>query len=242
MPVHEIEIDLAATGGRLPPGNASPEQVSALLSGKRPTAPEPQVPSQVPPKDATPPADPKAPPAVCRHCNQPADADPAEPTEADVYAFSQAVWRDERFTRTVPFFGEAAEVVFRTLTSDEEEAVRAAMERERAAGKLPDFYAILNRLAELRLTVAVAKLRVGGYIMDRPPPEDPYKYDLAIEFTLLRKGPLKNEAVYKVVGHQFAEFFRVADALERRALDKSFWQAADRAGYSPVSPRAATTG
>lgn len=229
-----IDVDLAATGGLLPPGQASDAQIENLVAGKKPAEPPPD--AKADDKPAPPP------PTVCKHCNMASNVDPAEPTTADVYAFSQAVWRDERFTKTIKFFGDAAEVTFRTLTFDEEKAIESAVEAERLAGKLQDAFAAMIRLGELRLPLAIAHIRTGGYDMTREAPADPYKYDYATEFTLVSKGPLKHNAVAKAVGQAYRDFFKLADALERRAPDKSFWQAADRAGYSHASPPPATRG
>jgi len=227
-----IPVDLAATGGLLPMGSASPDQVNALLAGKAVPQPPADAPTEpVTDKEAAPAPEAKHTPTVCRHCSMSSDVDPAEPTEADIYAFSQSVWRDERFSKTYELFGKSLEVTFQTLTFDEEQAVEAAVDRERKDGKIPqDAFAMLMRLGELRLPLAVAKLRVGGYIMDRKPPENPFEYDLATEFTLIRKGPLKNVAVANVVGQQFRAFSRLAETLTNKALDRSFWQAAARVG------------
>lgn len=227
---NEIEVDLAKTGGLLPMGAASPEQVSALMAGNAVEKPPGGAP-KLTADSKTPDAKDKPAMTICRHCSMSSEVDPAEPTEADIYAFSQSVWRDERFTKTYELFGKAADVTFRTLTFDEEQAVEAAVERERLDGKLTqDAFAMIMRLGELRLPLAIAKLRVGGYVMDRPPPEKPFEYDLAQEFILVRKGPLKNVAMAHAIGQQFRAFAKLAETLTNRALDRSFWQAADRVG------------
>lgn len=237
----EIQIDLAKTGGLLPMGTATAEQVDALTAGKE--IPKPTEPAAPPVETKTPEVKDKPTPTICKHCSMSSETDPAEPTEADIYAFSQSVWRDERFSKTYKLFGEAAEVTFRTLTFDEEQAVEAAVEKERLSGKLaPDAFAMIMRLGELRLPLAIARLRLGGYIMDRPPSETPFDTDLATEFTLIRKGPLKNVVMANVVGQQFRTFAKLAETLTNKALDRSFWQAADRVGSSPASPPAATQG
>jgi hypothetical protein len=232
-----IDVDLAATGGLLPPGQASGSQVESLAAGRKPADPPPPA-----KPDEKPAAPPTPPPTVCRHCNMASNVDPAEPTEADVYAFSQSVWRDARFTKTVKLFGDAAEVTFRTLTFDEEKAVESAVEAERLAGKIPDAFAAMIRTGELRLPLAIAHIRTGSHNMTREAPADPYAYDYAGEFARVSGGPLRHNAVARAVGQAYRDFFKLADALERRAADKSFWQAADRAGYSHASPPPATQG
>lgn len=244
MRVEEIPVDLTATGGLLPMGTATAAQIENLAAGQ-PAAASTEAPATQPQIGAPvlPVSGDKPVVTLCRHCNMSSDVDPAEPTKDDIYAFSQAVWRDARFSKTYQLFGAAADVTFRTLTFDEEQAVEAAVDRERLDGKLAkDAFAMIMRLGELRLPLMIARLRIGGYIMDRPPPEDPFTYDLASEFTLIRKGPLKNVAVANTVGQLFRSFSKLAETLTNRALDKSFWQATDRVGFSPDSPPPATQG
>lgn len=190
-----------------------------------------------------PPAAPQQPPADkrpeksaetthCRHCHWPASIDPVDPEPGEAQEFCNAVWRGRRHTRSVELFDGAAAMTFQVLSAAEEDATYATLQAERAAGKFPDPYPLCevraaDRLASLRLPLALVWLRVGDRTWEPTPGQDPDAATAAIQDVCV-SADLWNE-----VRWGYRAFAARTERIRANARNPSFFRATPAGGPSP---------
>ena len=220
-----IPVDLTKTGGALiPPGTAFTEEKISTdkIKDIKPKEPEAQKPE-----------DKKEEVKICKHCGMDPVTSPIEPTFDDIWAFQQAVWKDDAFKKAFTLFGGSIKVTFRTLTPFEEDVIRTQLNKEKIDGKTLTPYEMYERAISLRLPLLIDKLTIGEkdktpVVKDTLSPEQ-----LVVLFEDF-KNSFKQFSLYQSIRDVSVTFHMLVVTIERRANDSSFFPATVPSGDSHV--------
>ncbi len=227
-----IPVDLIKTGGKLTLPGVAADPPPAAPGGSGPNVPAPTEHPTQPPEAAQPP--PPTPPKPCTHCGMDPTTDPTEVTDDDRTEFVKAVLTGTAFAREFSLFGGAVKVRFRTLGIDETDAMQFALDRLDATGSYPQTpqgaAARFHAAVALNAAIGSERVVVGGTVHTRPADATP---EAALAWM---KGVLRQEPVFAAVREAFLHFAAVSGAIQRKALDPSFFTATAGRGSSPASP------
>jgi hypothetical protein len=257
----EVVDDLAAyekVAPNLPPlPKAKTEQATAPKQKQKQTAAENRPPVKEPPvkeeaeqAEATSASDMGTDKVMseCPHCRWPLDVpDIPEPDYADKLSFLHAILGEKSYEKSILLLGKQLEVVFRSLTTKEMDAIYRQASMERTSGALASPLDFFERINRLRMYLQLKSLRSVGFHHDLPEGLSNETNSLATSFwadtevaAITELGPeatgltqvehymltsvLPTEMLNHIVFNACNQFNRTVAKLEAMVDNADFWQ------------------
>lgn len=185
----------------------------------------------------------------CPHCSWPLDVpDVPEPGHAEKMAFLHSVLGQTSFTREYSVFGGAVKINFRTLTTEELDAVFWVAYGERRDGVLANDLEFIERVNRLRLALEVRSVRSSEFQYDLPDglsaatnpyagsfwsatsvvpeePAGPGDHGVRQIYDWIQANVIRTESFNRIIAMQAQRFHRLVARLEAMVDDENFWQA-----------------
>lgn len=217
-------VNLPVSGGRTTlPGAATTQPALDSVESKPDTATKP----------APGPTEQKAPnEKLCPHCGLHPDTPAVEVTPEDAGAFVRAVLADVPFSREYSLFGGALVVRYRTPTTLEAEAAHAEVARTDATAPETTVEALVRFQSAVTLHAAVAleSVKIGNVVHRKPNDLTPAA---ALQWY---RDRFRMDPVDAAARQAYLRFSGLTAAVQRKALDPSFFSATVGSGSTSDSP------
>lgn len=219
-----------------PPPQATPQMDETPAASPEPSV-DPEAPSEAP---QAPEADPgSAAMAYCPHCGwDMAAEDIPDPEEEDRLTFLQSVLGQQSFQKRYKLFGGAMVVGFRTLTSQEIDAVYKQVFQEREDGELKSDIEYWERINRYRLYLQIAFTQAGDKLRELPDglSKETSPHCTGVWKTADGVAPLKaieqyllheiltTETLSRIIQNTCAQFNRLVAKMEAMIENPDFWK------------------
>ena len=176
----------------------------------------------------------------CPHCQWDLSAPgQPEPTHSERTTFLQALLGDKVYARSYRLFGGGLQITFRTLTTQEIDAVFKQAFRERDRGEFTSAADMYERVNRLRLYLQLQRVTSPEYDHDMPDgltketsPNATAYWDAPPGAEVLKlvekhilEGVLRSESVWRVAMQQCSKFNQLVSRMEILMDSDSFWKA-----------------
>jgi hypothetical protein len=170
---------------------------------------------------------------ICPRCGLDLSNPAAEPAHEDVLVYVQTVLGGHRFVKKCSLFGGRVEVVFRGLTINEEEVIRAQINSEIEKKLLKTQRDVRIRRAEYRMVAGIASWALQGKVPVDIPEIAAYGWaaDATVSTVLeAMRRDVNNQifitdTVRRAVAHCWSQFWNTLKHMEVKANDPDFYNA-----------------
>jgi len=171
------------------------------------------------------PEEPKFDPVPCPHCGWArGKEDKLTPSDLDVTNFVEAVLGGKPFRKAYTLYGGRLKMSFRTLTTQEIDAIYEQLRKDMVAGIIDNIYAERERRARYFAISMLEQLVLGTNVYSMAPLA---KMPLDKQLDMVMSKVLTTEMLVRHVTITAGEFRALADKLEVNATNPDFWKAVD---------------